>query len=378
MSNVIYLDNASTTKLNANVLEKMSPYLTEVYGNANSTHFLGRQAVKGLDDARDTVAKLINADANEIYFTSGGTEGDNWALRGFSAVRGNKNKIVVSSIEHSAMLETLKDLELLGVKVVKIKPNKNGVVSVEDFAREIDNDTFLVALMLANNETGVIQPVKEVFEIAKKFGAYTFTDAVQYIPYFNVNVKELNADMISCSAHKFEGPKGVGFTYIKNGVKIGSIITGGHQERARRAGTSNVAGVIGLATALKLSRETLETDYNYVLSLRNAFIEKTLKNIDIASVNGTLDNRLPGNANILFKGISGEALLFNLDLNGVCASLGAACSAGSIDPSKTLIEMGLSEKDAKSSIRFTFSRHNTFEEVDKVVNLLVSLVEKLK
>ena len=374
MKNYIYLDNASTTQIDGRVLEKMTPYLTEIYGNANSLHGIGRMAVKGLDDARDEIANIIGANSNEIYFTSGGTEGDNWALRGFSLNRGNKNKIVISAIEHSAMLSTCAELEKQGVKVVKIKPQPNGIVSVSDFEKEIDSDTFLVCLMSANNEIGTIQPVKEVFEIAKQRGAYTFTDAVQYAPHFNFKVNNLNADMISVSSHKFNGPKGVGFVYIKNGVKIDSLITGGHQERAKRGGTSNVAGVVGMAEALRLNRIELDANVAYVKTLRDKFINGVLSNIPCAKLNGDLLNRLPNNANFTFSGIEGEALLSILDLKGICASLGAACSAGAIDPSVTLMEIGLSEADAKSSLRFTFSKNNTEEEV----KTLIEVVEKLK
>lgn len=374
MNNIIYLDNASTTKLDGRVLEKMTPYLTSVYGNANSAHSIGRQAVSGLDDARDTVANLIGAKPNEIYFTSGGTEGDNWALRGFTAERGNKNKIVISSFEHSAMLETCKDLEKQGVTVVKIKPNLNGIVSVSDFEKEIDSDTFLVCLMLANNEIGTIQPVKEVAKIAKERGAYVFTDAVQYAPYYSFTVNDLGVDMLSCSAHKFGGPKGVGFTYIKNGTKIGGIITGGSQERSRRGGTSNVAGAVGLAEALKLTRENLDETAVKIKSVRDYFISEVLSKIKTATLNGSLQNRLYNNANFTFKGVNGEALLFNLDLAGICASLGSACSAGSIEPSHTLTEIGLSDIDAKSSVRFTFGKDNEISEVDYVVKTLSKII----
>ncbi len=378
MKNYIYLDNASTTQIDGRVLEKMTPYLTDIYGNANSLHGIGRMAVKGLDDARDEIANIIGANSNEIYFTSGGTEGDNWALRGFSLSRGDKNKIVISAIEHSAMLSTCIELEKQGIKVVKIKPQPNGIVSVSDFEKEIDSDTFLVCLMSANNEIGTVQPVKEVFEIAKQRGAYTFTDAVQYVPHFNFKVSNLNADMISVSSHKFNGPKGVGFVYIKNGVKIDSLITGGHQERAKRGGTSNVAGVVGMAEALRLNRIELDANVAYVKTLRDKFINGVLSNIPCAKLNGDLLNRLPNNANFTFSGIEGEALLFKLDLAGICASLGAACSAGAIDPSVTLMEIGLSKADAKSSLRFTFSKNNTEEEVNYVIKVLIEAVEKLK
>lgn len=375
--NNIYLDHASTTKLDSRVLDKMAPYLTEIYGNANSVHTLGRNAIKGLDEAREIVASLINANFNEVYFTSGGTEGDNWALRGFYNQRGNKNKIVLSSIEHLAMLKTCEHLETKGVEVCKISPQKNGIVNAVDYKNQIDNNTFLASLMLANNEIGSIQPVKQVAEYSHEKGVCFFTDAVQAIGAIKVDVKDLNVDMLSFSAHKFNGPKGVGGVYIKNGTKINGEILGGHQEREKRGGTSNVAGAIGIAYALKYSRETLEKDALYVTNLRNYFIEKVLKINDKIFLNGDRESRLPNNANILFSGISGESLLYKLDMQGVYASLGAACSAGSINPSHVLTEIGLNELDAKSSLRFTFGRENTFEEIDKVIEIIKNILKDL-
>ncbi len=369
----IYLDNASTTKLDSRVLEKMLPYLTENYGNANSVHRLGRNAVKGLDEAREIVAKILNADFNEIYFTSGGTEGDNWALNGFTKTRGNKNKLVISSIEHSAMLKTASELN--GVEVIKVKPNNEGVCEKESYKKVVDNNTYLVSLMLANNEVGTYQPIKEVCKIAHDNGAYFFTDAVQAMGDSEIDVKDLGVDMLSFSAHKFNGPKGVGAVYIKNGVNIGGHVLGGHQEREKRGGTSNVAGAIGLAYALKYNRENLEENRKRVLEVRNYFLDRVLNLGVNAKLNGAIENRLANNVNILFYGVNGEKLLFNLDLQGVCASLGAACSAGSIDPSHVLTEMGISSKDAKSSIRFTFSKDNTFEEVDKVIEIIKNLLK---
>lgn len=378
MEKIIYLDNASTTPLDERVLEKMMPYFTDCYGNANSLHTVGRRAVKGLDDARDTIAEIIGANSSEIYFTSGGTEGDNWALRGSAAERGDKNKIVTSSIEHAAMLTTLSELEKNGIETVKIKPRFDGLVSVEDFDKAIDSKTFLVTCMSANNEIGTIQPIKEIAEVTHKKGALFFTDAVQMLGACNVNVKELGVDMLSASAHKFNGPKGVGFLYVKNGTPLSGLITGGHQERSKRGGTSNVAGAVGMAEALKINRQTLVKDCEYVTNIRNKFINEVLSEIPCATLNGNIDVRLPNNANFTFSGISGEILLSALDLKGICASLGAACSAGAIEPSKVLTEIGLSEEQAKSSLRFTFSKYNTEEEVLFVVKTLKEIIAKLK
>lgn len=372
----VYFDHASTTLLEPKVLEKMMPYLTLYYGNANSLHSIGRQAVNGLDEARDIIAQIIGADFNEVYFTSGGTEGDNWAVRGTYDKRGTKNKIVTSSIEHSAMLNTISNLK--GITVEKIKPNELGFVSVNDYLEKVDENTFLTTLMFANNEVGTIEPIKEVAKIAHEKGSLFFTDAVQAVGAIDFKVKDLGVDMLSCSAHKFGGPKGVGFLYVKNGTEVSSIISGGHQERAMRGGTSNVAGAIGLAYALKFNRENLKENNEKITSLRNYFIDEVLKAIPYAKLNGDRDLRLPNNANILFKGINGETLNTKLDLNGYCASLGAACSAGSIEPSHVLTEMGLPSKDAFSSIRFTFGKENTYEEIDGFVKTLKQILEELK
>ena len=371
---IIYLDNASTTPLDSRVLEKMTPYLTEIYGNANSLHNVGRVAVKGLDLAREIIADILRADFNEIYFTSGGTESDNWALRGAFSSKNNKNKLVLSSIEHSAMLKTCEDLGCMGAEVVKINPKSNGIVDINEFNKEIDSNTFLASLMYANNEIGTIQNVKGLAEICKAKNCLSFTDAVQAMGAYDINVKDLGVDMLSFSAHKFGGPKGVGCLYIKNGTKLGSIVTGGHQERSKRGGTSNVAGAIGMAYALKFNRENLAKNNEYIKGLREYFIDKVLSEISVATLNGDRNLRLPNNANITFNGVDGEALLYKLDMAGICVSLGAACSAGSVSPSHVLTSIGLSDIDAKSSIRFTFGANNTKEDVDYVIETLKKLI----
>ena len=371
----IYLDHASTTRLEPKVLEKMMPYLTDTYGNANSVHAMGREAVNGLDEARNIVAKLLGAEFNEIYFTSGGTEGDNWAIDGFTKLRGDKNKLVTSKIEHQAMLSSIDNLAPLDIQVKKIGVDSKGFINLQELKNEVDGNTYLTAVMLANNEIGTIQPIKEIASYAKEKGSYVFTDAVQAMGAIDINVKDLGVDMLSFSAHKFGGPKGVGCVYIKNSTKLGNLIVGGHQERSRRGGTSNVAGAIGLAYALKFTRENLKKDSEYITNLRNYFIDKVLSLNVGATLNGDRDNRLPNNANITFDGVNGESLLYKLDLNGVCASLGAACSAGSIEPSYVLREIGLSGVKAKSSIRFTFGKENTFEEIDGVIKILSSILK---
>lgn len=376
MNDIIYFDNASTTPLKEEVLNAMMPYLTKNFGNANSVHSVGRNAVSGLDKARETVAKIINANFDEVYFTSGGTESDNLALRGSYLTRGNKNNLIISTIEHAAVTNTAKSLEKQGAKLLTVSPNEKGILSVSDYLNLDTQNAFLVSMMLANNEIGTIEPVKELCKACNERGIITFSDAVQGIVSLDIDVKDLGVSMLSFSAHKFGGPKGVGVLYVKNGTKLSPIISGGHQERSKRGGTSNVAGAVGLAKALSLSRENLEKDRLYVLNLREHFINRVLSEIPNTHLNGDRENRLVNNANILFSGINGEKLLYQLDLKGVCASLGAACSAGTIEPSVVLKEIGLSDIQAKSSIRFTFSTNNTIEEVDRVVEILKEEIKK--
>lgn len=378
MLDIIYLDNASTTPLDSRVLSKMQPYLTTVYGNANSVHSVGRLAVSALDKARETVAKIIGAEFNEIYFTSGGTEGANFALRGaFLNRKVNKNALVTSSIEHACVLQTANELEKQGAIIKKVKPNGYGLLSVSDYLSVGLDDAFIACMMMANNEIGTVMPVKEFCLACKEKGVVSFVDAVQAIGVTDINVKDLNVDCLSFSAHKFGGPKGVGVLYVKNGTKIAPLISGGHQERSKRAGTSNVAGAVGLATALSLTRQNLNERVNSIKALRDYFISRVLTEVNGVTVNGDLEKRLPGNVNFKFQGVNGEALLYQLDLNGVCASLGAACSSGTIEPSYVLTEIGLSGVDAKSSIRFSLEESNTKEEIDKTVEIIKKCLGKL-
>ncbi len=365
----IYFDNASTTPLDGRVLDAMTPYLTNVYGNANSIHSVGRDAVRGLDDARATVADIIGANFNEVYFTSGGSESNNFAMRGSFFARKNRDKLIVSSIEHHSVLVTASELAKLGANVKYVSPDCGGTLSVFDYERVGLSDCFLACMMMANNEIGSIQPIKEFATACKNHGALSFTDCVQAMGVLDINVKDLGVDMLSFSAHKFGGPKGVGVLYIKNGTSISPLITGGSQERGKRGGTSNVAGAVGLATALKLTREDLNKKAEYVRSLRDRLKDKILREVPFATVNGN-DKTVPGILNITFNGINGETLLFNLDINGVCASMGSACTAGTIEPSHVLKEIGLTSEQAKSSIRFSLSSSNTLEEVDKVVEII--------
>ena len=378
MKKFVYLDHASTTPLDSEVFEKMTHYLTNVYGNANSQHFLGREAVKAVDEARDNIASIINCKANEVYFTSGGTESDNWAIKGVAFANKDKGKhIIVSEIEHPAVLESVKFLSNNGFKVDFIKVDKNGIVDLEHLKSIIDNDTIIVGCMMANNEIGTIQPIKEISKIAKSVGAYMFCDAVQTAGVLKIDVNELGVDLLSISSHKIYGPKGVGALYVKNGVRIDNLMSGGHQERTKRGGTTNTAGIVGFSEAFKKANNDLEKNYNFVLSLRNRFIEG-IKNYKInAILNGDNERRLPANADFCFKGLSGEAILYNLDLEGVFASSGSACSSGSLEPSHVLKAIGLNEEDAKSSIRFTFGKDNTVEDVDYALSNVKKIVDRL-
>lgn len=377
----IYLDHAATTRLDERVLQKMLPFFTETYGNANSQHGFGREAQKAVDEARDTIAKLIGAKAPEIYFTSGGTEGDNWALRGICHTLYHKGKhLIISCIEHPAMMTTAKELEKEGFEFSYIKVDSEGFIDLEQLKREIRPDTIFIGCMLANNEIGTIEPIKEMAAIAREHGIVSFTDAVQAMGAINVNVNDLGVDMLSFSGHKFNGPKGVGVLYIRTGVAISRLISGGHQERTRRGGTTNVPGVVGIAEALRLTKESMEEDAKYVASLRDAFVDRVLKEIPYVRYNGPKDSskRLPNNADFSFEYIEGESILFSLDLAGIAVSSGSACSSGSLEPSHVLLAIGIPEEVAHGSIRFTFGKENTMEEVNYTVDKLKEIVNRLR
>ena len=376
----IYFDHAATTPLAKEVLDKMMPYLTEVYGNANSQHVFGREAVKGVDNARDTIAKLINCKSSELYFTSGGTEADNWALRGIAHAHKNKGKhIIISPIEHAAMLFTAKELTKECFEVDYMKVDADGFIDLEHLKSIIREDTILVACMLANNEVGTIEPIKEMAKIAHEKGAFAFTDAVQAAGVLDIDVKDLGVDLMSMSSHKIYGPKGVGALYIRNGLKVDSIITGGHQERTKRGGTTNVAGVVGFAEAFKIAIAEREKNFEYITSLRDRFIDRILQEVPYVKLNGPYKtNRLPANADFSFEFIEGESILFSLDIAGIAVSSGSACSSGSLEPSHVLLSLGLPEELAHGSIRFSFGKHNTIEEVDYAVEEIKSAVKRLR
>ena len=375
----IYFDHAATTPVDKRVLDKMIPYFTENFGNANSQHVFGRNAIKVVDEARDTIAKLIGAKPNELYFTSGGTEADNWALRGIADARKEKGKhIIINPLEHAAMLTTAKDLEKQGFEIEYMKVDEFGFVDLDALKTSMRDDTILVCSMMANNEIGTIEPIKEITEIAHSKNALMFTDAVQAAGVLDINVKDLGVDLMSMSSHKIYGPKGIGALYVRNGVKISSIITGGHQERMKRGGTTNVPSVVGFAEAFKLAIAEREENFEYVSMLRDRFIKGVTENIPFIKLNGPKENRLPANADFSFHYIEGESILFSLDLAGIAVSSGSACSSGSLEPSHVLLAIGVPEAIAHGSIRFSFGKHNTVEEIDYAVETLKTAVENLR
>ena len=375
----IYFDHAATTPVDEKVLEKMIPYFTNVFGNPNSQHVFGRDSVKAVDEARDTIAKIINAKPNEVYFTSGGTEGDNWAMRGIAHARKDKGKhLIISPIEHAAMLSTANALAKEGFEISYMQVDDQGFVNLEHLKSIIRPDTIFVGCMMANNEVGTIEPIKEITEIAHSVGAVMFTDAVQAAGVLKINVKELGVDMMSMSSHKIYGPKGVGALYIRNGLKVESILTGGHQERTKRGGTTNVPAIVGFSEAFKIADRDLDKNFEYVSMLRDRFIDKVLKEVPFTKLNGPRQNRLPANADFSFEFIEGESILFSLDLAGIAVSSGSACSSGSLEPSHVLLALGVEEALAHGSIRFSFGKHNTVEEVDYAVQVIKEAVERLR
>lgn len=379
MKKEIYFDHAATTPLCEEAFNKMKPYFTEIFGNPNSQHAFGREAVKAVDEARDTISSIINCKPTELYFTSGGTESDNWALRGVAHAYAEKGKhIIISPIEHAAMLSTAKALVKEGFSVDYMKVDEYGFIDLEHLKSIIRPDTILVGCMAANNEVGTIEPIKEMAKIAHEAGALAFTDAVQAAGVLKLDVKELGVDLMSMSSHKIYGPKGVGALYVKNGVKIESIISGGHQERMKRGGTTNVPGVVGFAEAFKIAARDLDENFKYVSSLRDRFIDRVLSEVPFVKLNGPREKRLPANADFSFRFIEGESILFSLDLAGIAVSSGSACSSGSLEPSHVLLALGLPEGLAHGSIRFSFGKHNTVEEIDYAVETLKAAVQRLR
>lgn len=373
--NIIYLDNSATTPIKSEVLQEMMPYLTTEYGNASSLYSVGRSAKRAIEKARNRVAELLNCNHNEIYFTGGGSESDNIALKGFAYANKEKgNHIITSKIEHPAILETCKTLERQGFEVSYINVNEDGIIDVEELRKSIKTNTILISVMTANNEVGTVQPIEEIAKIAHDNNIVFHTDAVQAIGNVQIDVEKMRIDMLSLSSHKINGPKGVGALYIKNGIEVEKFINGGHQEKDRRAGTENVAGIVGIGKAAEIARKNMKTHIRNLSKIRDYYIKKVQKEIPNIRINGSMENRLPGNANISFKGINASELIFKLDERGICVSSGSACSSGNTNPSHVLTAMNVPEVYLNSAIRTTFGDNNTFEQVDYVVKILKQII----
>ena len=375
----VYLDNSATTRLDDEVLTSMLPYFSDVYGNASSLHGFGRDALAAVDEARASLARLINAKPNEIYITSGGTESDNWALRGTAhAYRKEGRHIISTKIEHPAVMQTLQALEKEGYSVTYLDVDADGRVTLDELKKALRDDTILVSVMFANNEIGSIQPIAEIGAFCREEGILFHTDAVQAMSSIKIDVQKLNIDMLSLSAHKFHGPKGIGLLYIRSGVRIDRLIYGGHQERSYRAGTTNTPGIVGMAKALEMAVNDMEKNNAKIKRLRDYFVDRVLKEIPYSKLNGGTEHRLVNNANISFDFIEGESILMLLDLEGIAVSSGSACSSGSLEPSYVILALGRKMEEAHSSIRFSFGKENTMEEVDYTIEILKATVAKLR
>lgn len=379
MSKCIYMDNAATTQVYPEVFDAMKPYFTEFYGNPSSIYSFAGNSKKAVEDARKTIADFLGARTEDIYFTGGGSESDNWALKATADAYANKGKhIITSKIEHHAILHTCEYLEKKGFEVTYLDVDENGFVNPADVEKAIRPDTILVSIMTANNEIGTIEPIAEIGKIAKDHGVLFHTDAVQAFGHIPMNVDEMNIDMLSASGHKINGPKGIGIMYIRKGVKIGSFVHGGAQERQRRAGTHNVPGIVGIGKAVELARDNMKERMEYETKLRDHLISRVMEEIPYAKLNGDKVKRLPNNVNVCFKFIEGESMLILLDQNGVCGSSGSACTSGSLDPSHVLLAIGLPHEIAHGSLRLTLSEKNTMEEVDFTVDKLKGIIERLR
>ena len=379
MENIIYLDNAATTAVKPQVLETMKPYFEEYYGNASSIYRFAGEGQKAVEEARRQIADFLGAKPKEIYFTGGGSESDNWALKATAFAKREKGKhIITSKIEHHAILHTCEYLEKLGFEVTYLNVDENGLVDLEELKKAIREDTILISIMFANNEIGTIEPIREIGQIAHEHGILFHTDAVQAYGHVPIDLNELSIDMLSASAHKINGPKGVGILYIREGVRIGSFIHGGAQERGKRAGTYNTPGIVGFGAATKWAKETFAKRIEKEKELRDYLIDRVLKEIPYTRLNGHATKRLPGNANFSFRFVEGESLLLLLDQNGICASSGSACTSGSLDPSHVLLAIGLPHEIAHGSLRLTLSADNTKEEIDYTVEKLKTIVGRLR
>ncbi len=376
---MIYLDNAATTRTDPKVVEAMLPYFTEYYGNPSSVYEFSGISKKAVTDAREILARSIGAKTQEIYFTAGGSESDNWAIKAAAEAFGKKGKhIITSKIEHHAVLHTCEYLEKQGYEVTYLDVDEDGMVKLDELRNAIRPDTILISIMFANNEIGVIEPIREIGEIAKEHGIPFHTDAVQAYGHVPINVDEYHIDMMSASAHKINGPKGIGFLYIRTGVKIRSFIHGGAQERKRRAGTENVPGIVGFGKAAEIAMASMEERSRREEQLRDYLMEKVLAQVPYTRVNGHRTRRLPNNCNFSFQFIEGESLLIMLDMAGICGSSGSACTSGSLDPSHVLLAIGLPHEIAHGSLRLTLSQENTKEEMDYVADQITRIVERLR
>ncbi len=377
---IIYLDHAATTYVKPEVFEAMKPYFTEEYGNPSSIYSIGRSNRKAVEDARISVAKSIGAaEPSEVYFTGSGTEGDNWAIKGAAlALKKKGSHIITSNIEHPAVLATCEFLQKQGYEITYIKVDDKGLINPEDVDAAIRPDTVLVSVMMANNEIGTIEPIKEIAQVCKKHGVLFHTDAVQAAGNIPIDVKDLGVDLLSVSGHKFYGPKGIGMLYIRKGVKIENFVHGGHQERNKRAGTENVPGIVGFAKALELANVNMEAHYKKLSNLRERALKGITERIPHIRVNGSMESRLPGNVNVSFRFVEGESVLLMLDMKGIKASSGSACTSGSLDPSHVLLAIGLPHEIAHGSLRMSFGDINTEEEVDYLIDSLDEIINKLR
>ena len=379
MNKIRYFDHAATTAVDKEVLEEMLEYFSTEYGNPSSLYTIGRNAKRAIEEARKRVATAINAGNKEIYFTGCGSESDNIAIKGIAYANKEKgNHIITSKIEHPAILNTCKVLEKEGFNVTYLNVDTNGLISLENLKNTITNKTILISIMFANNEIGTIQPIEEIGKIARERNIIFHTDSVQAVGNIKIDVKKMNIDLLSMSVHKFYGPKGVGAIYIRDGIKCNKLQDGGHQEKNRRAGTENVAGIVGLGKAIEIADNSLE-EYNYNIKILRDYYEKQVeKNIPYIKINGHRTRRLSGNSNISFEFIDGEALLLKLDEKGICVSTGSACSSGNDNPSHVLLAIGVSRDRAKGALRVTFGKENTKEDVDFFVSVLVEIVNELR
>ena len=376
---MIYLDNAATTKTAPEVVDAMLPYFSEYYGNASTIYSLGAESKKAMDHARQTIADSLGAKPEEIYFTAGGSESDNWALKATAEAYASKGKhIITTKIEHHAILHTCEYLEKRGFEITYLNVDRDGLISLDELKAAIRPDTILISVMFANNEIGTIEPIAEIGEIAKEHGVLFHTDAVQAYAQVPINVDEMHIDMLSASGHKLNGPKGIGFLYIRKGVKIRSFVHGGAQERSRRAGTENIPGIVGLGAAVERAMRIMDTKTRKEIELRDYLIGRLENEIPHCWLNGHRTKRLPNNINFSFLFIEGESMLIMLDMKGICASSGSACTSGSLDPSQVLLAIGLKHEEAHGSLRLTLSEESTKEEMDIVAEEVKKIVQRLR